>query len=210
MINTYIFADKQAGRKDAKKVKRLIVFLFIVSTFCPLQAISMDSLVDEYVTKSGKSLYISESHPVGLSLSDISIKSSGFEHNISETINDSDPIKGVYVTDLDDNGFDEFYIITISSGSGSYGNVIGFASNNDKSLSMIHFPGISEGDEPFAGYMGHDNFKIADKKFIRSFPIYLSKDKNPTPSGGTRHLSYGLFSGEAAWQLKITDIAESK
>ena len=201
MIDKSILTDKQTGSKDSKKVKRLIAFLFFVSIFCPLRAIGMDSLADEYVTRSGKRLFISESHPVGLSLSDISIKSSGFEHNISETIKDSDPIKGVYVADLDDNGFDEFYIITISSGSGSYGNVIGFASNNDKSLSMMHFPGISEEDEPFAGYMGHDNFKIADKKFIRSFPIYLSKDKNPTPTGGTRHLSYGLFSGEAAWQL---------
>jgi len=210
VLTKYILADRRTDNNDLKKDKWLVALLFITAIFLPLQAIGMDSLTDEYVTRSGKSLFITESHPVGQSLSDISIKSSGFEHNISETFSDSDPIKSVYVTDLDNNGFDEFYLITVSSGSGSYGNVIGFASNNDKSLSMIHFPNISEGDERFTEYMGHDNFKIANNRLIRSFPIYLPTDKNAIPTGGTRHFFYELFPGEAAWQLKITDVADSK
>ena len=72
---------------------------------------------------------------------------------------------------------------------------------------MIHLPEIEEGDERFSGYMGHDQFQISDNVLLRSFPIYLSSDKNNKPTGGRRELTYGLFPGEALWQLKIVDSA---
>lgn len=188
------------------KIAVLFVGLSLsIAGFFPPSSSGMDSLAHVYVTSSGRFLQIEESHPVGLSLGDISIKSSGFEHNLSETLSDCDPIKSVRVADLDDNGFDELYIITASSGSGGYGNVIAFASNRDKSLSRIHFPEIQEEDERFADYMGHDMFSIDKNALVRSFPIYLSSDTNHNPTGGTRRLTYGLFAGEAAWQLRITD-----
>lgn len=109
---------------------------------------------------------VTEIHPVGQSSRNIVIESSGFEHILSETIHDSDPIGNVYITDLDKNGFDEIYIITVSEGTGSYENVIGFASNRDKSLSMIHFPEIQEGDDRFNGYRGHDIFQTSNNKHI--------------------------------------------
>jgi hypothetical protein len=88
-------------------------------------------------------------------------------------------------------------------GSGSHGTVLGFASNKDKSLSMINFPEIQKGDENFEGYMGHDTFKIEDQKLVRIFPIYNQGDTNKHPTGGTRKLVYGLYPGEAMWQLKV-------
>jgi hypothetical protein len=51
--------------------------------------------------------------------------------------------------------FDNWRSITSSAGSGTCKTVLGFASNKDKSLSMIHFPDIQEEDEKFEGYMGH-------------------------------------------------------
>lgn len=191
-----------------KKAKLPLFLSLIVASYLLLHSIGMESLANEYVTRSGKSLYIEETHPQGQSLSHIHLKSSGFEHNLSETFEDRDPIKSVYIGDLDGNGFDEFYIITISSGSGSYGNIIAFASNKDKSLSIIHFPTVREGDDRFSGYMGHDNFYISENKLIRSFPIFLLSDKNSNPTGGKRQLTYGLYSGEASWQLKIIDFTE--
>ena len=157
----------------------------------------------EYKTKTGKTIIISETHPVGQSLSTIEISTKGFEHNYQEIYSDRDPISGVFVADLDGNGFDEIYIITTSAGSGSYGTVLGFASNKDKSLSMINFPEMQEGDENFQGYMGHDIFKIEDQKLVRIFPIYNQGDTNQNPTGGTRKLVYGLYPGEAMWQLKV-------
>jgi len=146
---------------------------------------------------------ISETHPVGQSLSTIKISTKDFEYNYSEIYEDRDPISDIFLSDLDDNGFDEIYIITTSAGSGSYGTVLGFASNKDKSLSMINFPEVHEGDNNFKGYMGHDTFKIADRKLVRIFPIYNQDDTNKDPTDGKRKLVYGLYPGEAMWQLKV-------
>ena len=157
----------------------------------------------EHKTKTGKTIIISVTHPVGQSLSTIEISTKDFEHNYLEIYEDRDPILDVFVADLDGNGFDEIYIITTSVGSGSYGTVLGFASNKDKSLSMINFPEIQEGDENFEGYMGHDTFKIENQKLVRIFPIYNKGDTNQNSTGGIRKLVYGLYQGEAMWQLKV-------
>ena len=114
------------------------------------------------------------------------------------------------MADLDGNGFDEIYIITISAGSGSYGTVLGFASNKDKSLSMIHFPEMQAGDENFEGYMGHDAFTIVGRKLVRIFPLYNKGDTNENATGGRRKLVYGLVPGEAMWQLRVGQREELK
>lgn len=157
----------------------------------------------EYKTRTGKTIVISETHPVGQSLSTIEIGTRDFEHNRPATYEDKDPISDVFMADLDGNGFDEIYLITTAQGSGSYGSVLGFASNRDKSLSMINFPDIREDDETFKGYMGHDIFSIEDQRLVRTFPVYAEGDTNQNPTGGKRKLTYGLHPGEAMWQLEI-------
>lgn len=192
---------------DLKKSSIPSCFLIVTVIFMPVTSEGMDTITKEYLTRSGKSLVIEESHPVGQSLSDISLRSVGFEYELTEVINNLDPIKSVHVADLDANGFDEFYIITVSSGSGSYGNVLAFASNKDKSLSLIYFPEIQEGDELYSGYMGHDTFSLSKNRLIRSFPIYQTSDTNNNPTGGTRRIAYKLVAGEAGWLLEISDSA---
>ena len=157
----------------------------------------------EFRTKTGKTIIISETHPVGQSLSTIKISTKDFEYNYPEIYRDKDPISDIFLSDLDGNGFDEIYIIMTFAVSGSYGTVLGFASNKDKSLSMINFPEIQEGDNNFQGYTGHDTFKIENRKLVRIFPIYNQGDTNKNPTGGKRKLVYGLSPGEAMWQLKI-------
>jgi hypothetical protein len=51
--------------------------------------------------------------------------------------------------------------------------------------------------------MGHDTFKIEDQKLVRIFPLYKQGDANSKPTGGRRKLVYGLYPGEAMWQLKV-------
>jgi hypothetical protein len=157
----------------------------------------------EYETRTGKTIIVSETQPAGRGLSTIEITSRGFEHNFQAVYEDRDPISDVFVADLDGNGFDEIYIITTSAGSGSYGIVLGFASNKDRSLSMINFPEMGKEDDNFQGYMGHDTFKIEDQKLVRIFPVYNEGDTNENPTGGRRKLVYGLYPGEAMWQLRI-------
>jgi hypothetical protein len=167
---------------------------------------SRDSATDAqkaYRTKTGKTIILLETQPVGGSLGTIEITTRGFEHEFQEAFADRYPISDVFVADLDSNGFDEIYIVTTAAGSGSYGTILGFASNKDKSLSMIHFPEMREGDAHFEGYMGHDTFTIEGRKLVRIFPVYQEGDTNANPTGGRRKLVYGLVPGEAGWQLRI-------
>jgi hypothetical protein len=69
---------------------------------------------------------------------------------------------------------------------------------------MVNLPELIDVDSSLTTeYMGHDRFTIEDNKLIRTFPIYSADDSNAGPSGKTRLLTYGLYPGEAVWQLKI-------
>jgi hypothetical protein len=152
-----------------------------------------------FLTKSGKTIVVTETHPAGASLSTLDVRFAG-EAQAAMTFTDIDAVQEILQADLDANGFDEIYIITQAAGSGSYGNVYGMASNQDKSLTPVYMAEVSENDmkagKPFEGYTGHDKFSITDKELIREFPI----DK----AGKTmRMIHYRLKAGEAAWQLVI-------
>jgi hypothetical protein len=99
-----------------------------------LVAQSKDDATDvskTYRTRSGKTFIVSQTHPAGRSLAMVEVRTEGFEHNFGEVFEDRDPISDVFVADLDGNGFDEIYIVTTAVGPGSYGSVLGFASNNN-------------------------------------------------------------------------------
>jgi len=193
-----------------KTKKQVLALTFFFSVLTLAGFVFSQANQKEYKTNTGKIFSITEKHPYGQSLSTIEIKSSGFEYNLDESVEESDPIKEIVITDLDNNGFDELYIITASSGSGSYGGVLAFASNRDLSLSGINFPEIRAGDNLFKGYMGHDSFSIINQKLLRVFPLYLATDKQNAPTGGMRKLTYGLHQGEAMWQLQIENSIDTK
>ena len=153
----------------------------------------------EIKTHTGKVITITETHPQGASLSNISVAFTGTTGS-AVTYTDVDPINKVLLGDLDANGFDEIYIVTINAGSGSYGNVIGVASNKDKSLSMITFPEVGEKDLKkggnFEGYQGHDEFEIVENSLSRRFPI-------KSPNAKMRSINYKMKAGEAGFVLYI-------
>ncbi|MBU3713879.1 MAG: hypothetical protein FGM46_02920 [Ferruginibacter sp.] len=149
----------------------------------------------EEITQSGKTIIVEETHPQGMSLSDVAVYFKGDSLNALK-IFEKDPISKVILADLDGNGFDELYVVTTSAGSGSYGNVHGFASNKDKSLSLVYLPEVEEKDmkkgSNFEGYEGHDLFEINGKQLIRSFPIGKQK----------RKIIYQLIPSETGYTLK--------
>jgi hypothetical protein len=154
----------------------------------------------EYKTKSGKVFTVTESHPVGMSLSNISVGFKDADSLSRMPFTDVDPISKVLVGDLDANGFDEIYVITTAAGSGSYGNIYGVASNKDKSVSIISVPKVSEEDIKkggnFEGYEGHDEFEIVENSLARRFPV---KGEGVT----MRAINYKLKPGEASYVLYI-------
>jgi hypothetical protein len=155
--------------------------------------------VKEFKTKTGKIFLLEESHPKGMSLSDIKIM---FADDKSSELSfpDLDPVNKVLLGDLDKNGYDELYVITTAAGSGSYGNLRGFASLRDKSIGMVNLPELSESDmakgAKFEGYEGHDEFNIVNNELVRTFPVKSDK-------GTKRTVVYKMVPGEAAYQLVV-------
>jgi hypothetical protein len=149
------------------------------------------------------------------SINQVTITPSGFKVKVDPIVQEIDGIiSDAKVADLNGDGYPEVYVFTVSAGSGSYGNVIGYSSNRDLSLTEIFLPPLAEeGKAANRGYMGHDRFEIVEGRLVRQFPIYRQNDPNARPSSKkTRQIQYKLISGEAGWLLrsyKVFDITNS-
>ena len=159
----------------------------------------------EFKTKTGKTFIITEEKP-SASISKITVVPKGFlEVNKPLKMEESDPFDYALVADVNGDGFDELYIITRGTGSGSYANIYGFSSNKDKSVTPIYVPELSDDQfvAIFKGYMGHDKFYVEGNKLLRKYPVYKKDDTNSNPTGGDKILEYKLKLGEASWILEL-------
>ena len=111
-------------------------------------------------------------------------------------------VTAVEVTDLDGDGFPEVYAFVASVGSGSYGSIVAFASNRNRSMTPVQQLPVAAGSSVLQGYMGHDRFRVLVRSIERSFPVYRPGDTNASPSGGRRRLEYELVAGETGWLLQ--------
>ncbi|PHS34463.1 MAG: hypothetical protein COA92_00785 [Sulfurovum sp.] len=156
--------------------------------------------IDFHVTTTGKG-----------SLRQLTITPSGLERDNTVITHEIDGVvTNVEVADLNADGSPEIYVYITSAGSGSYGSLVAYSTNNKKSLSEIYLAPLEEDKTNSVGYMGHDKFTIIENSFARRFPIYKKEDSNAKPTGGTRQLEYKLKMGEASWQLKLIKSTEVK
>ncbi len=118
-------------------------------------------------------------------------------------------VTGAEVADLNHDGFPEVLAYVVSDGSGSYGSVIGYSSNNGKSMSSIYFPSTAENQKINEGYMGHDSFSAAEDTLVQSFPVYRPGDANAHPTGPTRQVQYALVEGEASRAFEVSRTFEN-
>ncbi|MCY7363572.1 MAG: hypothetical protein LH629_16110, partial [Ignavibacteria bacterium] len=160
----------------------------------------------EMKTKTGKVFTVFENKP-SYSMSNYSVSGYGFE-NSKDTLQfqNKNPMVNTLMTDLDKNGYEEMYILTKSTGSSSFMDLVGVASDSDKTFSEINIPDISEKDieknDKFGGYMGHDSVYISDNKLIREFPVYKNSSTN-IPSE-RRKIIYMLKPEGRLYKLVIT------
>lgn len=141
----------------------------------------------------------------------LSIQITGIDiQEYTETREISGRVMNAEIEDLNSDGFPEVLVYTQSTGSGSYGNVIGYSVNGGKSISQIYFPSVAENNKVYNGYMGHDTLYINGHLLVQEFPIYKDGDTNSKPTGGTRRVQYMLSSGESTHVFKIYKISERK
>jgi hypothetical protein len=184
-------------------MKHVLIILSCTLILC-CDAVEVMRSVDEdppgiikrkaFQMKADKAIYITEAHPIGKSLSNLFIESEGFEHELIDTVENSHPIREVFIADLDSNGFNEIYIVTQAVGSGSYGQITAYASNKDKSLSPIYM--LDHDKLPHPDYSGHDTYSIEGKYLLRRYEIY-----NEVSDSIVHQIRYNLVAGEAGWQL---------
>jgi len=145
----------------------------------------------------------------GGSLQQLTIVPFGLELDNTEIKMEIDgSVVNAEIEDLNSDGFPEVLIYTVSAGSGSYGNVIGYSVNAGKSISQIYFPPIAENKEASKGYMGHDEFAIVENTLVQRFQTYNEDDSNSNPTGTIRQIQYQLKDGEASRKFVLDKVVE--
>jgi hypothetical protein len=156
------------------------------------QTVELQGISFRVTCLNNGSINILQVAPSGLAIDNTTI-----EQEIDGTVS------GAEVADLNADGYPELYVYVTSAGSGSYGSLIAYGSNRNKSLSAIYFPSVSENEKLAKGYMGHDEFAVGEGALLHRFPIYREGDNNANPTGGMRQIQYKLTQGEAGWVLSV-------
>lgn len=97
-------------------------------------------------------------------------------------------IANQWVTDLNTNGHPEVVLAMQSFGTGAYGSIIIFEWTGTAFLQA----NVTEWDASMGGYMGHDQIHVDGEEITRVYPIYMEDDSNSRPTGGWKHIRYGL------------------
>jgi len=91
------------------------------------------------------------------------------------------------LADLERDGIPEALVVTRSTAAVSSAEAALFV-RGPKGLERRSLPAL--GPDQVAGYVGHDEYAIADGTLWRSFPIYPTADPGTPPSGGTKRFRY--------------------
>lgn len=151
----------------------------------------------------------------GSSISDIHITGIGFQNSSAILkFENQNPIETYLIADIDMNGFEEFYIITRSLGSGAHGKLIGITSYMGKSYKAIFIPEndkkLNLNFEYLIGYRGQDMYFLKNMKLFRKFPVYKNTDIQGMPTEGERLLEYKLIEYEGSFTLQVDDYLNEK
>lgn len=143
------------------------------------------------------------------SIQQLSIQPHGLKNDNNQILMEIDgSVSNAEIDDLNADGYPELLIYTVSAGSGSYGNVIGYSVNEGKSMSAIYFPSVADNPSANNGYMGHDEFAIGESTLIQRFKIYNEGDNNSNPTGKTRQVQYKLKDSESSRKFVVDKIIE--
>lgn len=158
-------------------------------------------------TSGNKTITITETNPVGKSLSTLTITTTGFASNTPITL-ERDALLDVFFQDVTEDKKEELLIVTMSAGSGSYGTIDIFTTAKEEALTPIPLPEINEENSKegglFYGYMGHDSFIIDNTTLTRSFPIYTATDTSNDPHGGVTKLFYTFKEHNNVFEVTIS------
>lgn len=126
-----------------------------------------------------------------------------FEHPIQGRVT------GAEAADLNHDGFPEVLVYVVSPDVASYGSVIGYSSNNGKSMGPISFPATATNPKINQGYQGHDSFSSAQDTLVQTFPVFRVGDAPTRPTGPTRQVQYALVEGQTSRAFEVSRTFEN-
>ena len=195
------------GASNHSLVKILVASLLLYNSLVNIDASADPAGFDAVLELQGIQFHVSS--PNSGSLNALRIVPSGLEIDNSPIVREiAGVVTGAEVADLNSDFSPEIYVYVHSAGSGTYGSVVAYSANRRKSLSEIYLPPLIEHESAARGYMGHDQFAVAENALVRRFPIYREGDINARPTGGTRQIQYKLAPGEAGWILRTDKVVE--
>lgn len=115
-------------------------------------------------------------------------------------------VKTAEIGDIDGDNSPELFFYVKSSNKGLA--LVGYSTNNGKSLSEVSMTPIAENDPMLNGYKGEDEYAMVENNLVRRFPIYAKEGNDFKKSGKMRQIQYKLKLGEACKVLEVDKVVE--
>ncbi len=119
------------------------------------------------------------------------------QDNSSVSCRISGAVVNAVVDDLDGDHSPEVYVFTKSADG--KGDVVAFSVDHGRSLVPVVMATPEE--DGVKGYRGGDDFRFAENRLVRTFPVYKEGDADGAPSGGLRQVTYRLYQTGEGWSL---------
>ncbi len=121
-------------------------------------------------------------------------------------------LKSAAVDDFNNDGFPDLLLYIFNGKDGSFGTVIGVASEKNESIRPIYFPDILDDAKLRTGYKGKDEYILIEGTIMRGFPVYdVTDTANVKPTGVIRHIQYRMVTAEGGgYKFKVLRSYETK
>lgn len=112
-------------------------------------------------------------------------------------------VNGAEIGDINGDNQPELFVYLKSKRPDHKMKLIGYSSNNGKSMSLVYLPEPKDSGAAYDGYRGFDEMAMAENAFCRRFPVIKEAGGKAYMSGMLRQVDYKLVDGEAGRRLEI-------
>jgi hypothetical protein len=145
------------------------------------------------------------------SVAQIHVQGIGFQQtNQTLCFNNVAPFESALVADIDNNGFEELYVITRSTGENKQARIYGISSVGGVKYKTIYIPDFDAANSAtlvhLEGYKGNDSIFIKDKTLKRIFPVTFFDSVENCDRKVFREISYKLVEYDNSYSLQVAKV----
>lgn len=145
------------------------------------------------------------------SVAQIHVRGIGFQQaNNTFCFDNVAPFESALVADIDNNGFEELYVITRSIGENKQAKIYGISSVGGVKYKTIYNPEFDAANHPtfshLEGYKGHDSIFIKNKTLMRIFPVTLFDSIERCDKKEFRGITYKLVEYDNSYSLQVAKV----